>query len=75
MESDPDVIWFVPFARTSGIGGHLSCRGIRDLPSLRADYTAVGLKIKNAQCAAPQADRDFCGRKDISSIVNFLLDD
>lgn len=61
MSSDPDVVWFAPFAWFSGAGNNPACRGVRDIPSLRSDYTAVGAQIKSAQCNASSADHAFCG--------------
>jgi hypothetical protein len=55
MDSDPNVVWLAPFMwQTSG-----SCKGVRDLPTLRAAYLPEGKKIKATQCAASASW--FCG--------------
>jgi hypothetical protein len=70
------VTWIAPFAWFSGAGGVASCKGIRDIPTLRATYTAEGNKIKNLQCNSSLGEKWFCGKPtDISSAINYLLDD
>lgn len=76
IENDPSVTWIAPFAWFSGAGGVASCKGIRDIPTLRATYTAEGNKIKNLQCNSSLGEKWFCGKPtDISSAINYLLDD
>ncbi|KAF1006881.1 MAG: hypothetical protein GAK28_02200 [Luteibacter sp.] len=62
IENDPDVTWIAPFTWFSGAGGVATCKGVRDIPSVRATYTAEGNKIKGMQCNASFGDKAFCGK-------------
>lgn len=77
IESDPTVTWLAPFAWFSGLGNNANCKGVRDIPDLRASYTNEGLKIKGLQCSATQADQDFCkgttAGGDISAALDILF--
>ncbi|MDY1547940.1 hypothetical protein [Luteibacter sahnii] len=74
IENDPDVTWLAPFAWFSGLSGS-ACKGVRDLPSLRSDYTSEGLKIRALQCSSSAVDQSFCaGTSDVSSWMNLLLE-
>lgn len=73
IENDPSVTWLVPFAWFSGAG---SCKGVRDIPSLRATYRDEGLKIRNQQCDVSAGEKWFCGKAgDLSAAINYLLDE
>lgn len=73
IENDASVTWIAPFAWFSKAG---SCKGIRDIPSLRTTYTAEGNKIKNLQCNTSLGEKWFCGKAtDVSGAVNYLLED
>lgn len=76
IETDPNVTWLVPFAWFSGAGGVATCRGVRDIPTRRATYTAEGNKIKNLQCSASLGDSWFCGKSvNVNPAISYLLDD
>lgn len=75
ITTDPDVVWLAPFAWFSGKGGTASCRGVRDIPDLRATYTRIGHAIKDQQCNASKGDKRYCGlTHSTSSAVNLLLE-
>lgn len=74
IENDPDVTWIAPFAWFSGLGNNPNCRGVRDIPDLRAQYTAEGLKIRALQCSRSEADKNFCrGSSNISAALQLIL--
>ena len=70
MNNDPSVVWLAPFMWGSGSP---PCKGVRDLPDLRATYTQEGSSIRNAQCARSPADKLFCVGSDISAAISLLL--
>jgi hypothetical protein len=73
IENDSSVTWIAPFAWFSAGG---SCKGIRDIPSIRTTYTAEGLKIRNLQCSSSIGEKWFCGKGvNVSPAINYLLDD
>ncbi|SEO74292.1 hypothetical protein SAMN02800692_1847 [Luteibacter sp. UNC138MFCol5.1] len=75
IENDASVTWIAPFAWFSRLANQDSCKGIRDIPSLRAEYTAEGKKIRDLQCASSPADKQFCAATtDISAALQLLLD-
>jgi hypothetical protein len=74
IANDSSVTWLAPFAWFSGLGNNPSCKGVRDIPDLRADYTQEGLKIRNAECGKSAADKAFCsGTSNVSEAINFIL--
>lgn len=78
MSNDPSVVWLAPFAWFSGseASGSAPCLGVRDIPSLRATYTAEGHQITDLQCSSSLADKWFCGKPtNVNAAVNYLLDD
>jgi hypothetical protein len=60
IENDASVTWLAPFAWFSRLGGSEKCKGVRDLPSIRASYTSEGLNIRSRQCNASVGDKKFC---------------
>jgi len=72
FSNDPDVVWMAPFLWRSE---SQTCLGVRDLPSLRATYTQIGLYTKTTQCNMSDESKRFCQSADISPVINYLLDD
>lgn len=60
IDNDPNVTWLAPFVWFSNPSEGANCKGVRDLPQLRATYTAKGLSIRNRQCNASVGDKKFC---------------